>query len=100
MGTGDDFSVASSITQKGFNVGWSYQLSSLTVLSVTGAHSRSNGQGTGYDEATKQKVLSATLSTKLGPKTSAALTARRTEFDRTIQPYNENALIGSLSIQF
>lgn len=100
LGTGDDFSVASSITQKGFNVGWSHQLSPQTALSVTGARSHSEGQAGGQDQKTKQKVLSASLSTKLGPRTSAALTARRTEFDRTTQPYNENALIGSLSIQF
>jgi uncharacterized protein (PEP-CTERM system associated) len=100
LGTGDDFSVASSITQKGFNVGWSHQLSPQTALSVTGTHSRSSGQTSGQDQSTTQKAFSASLSTKLGPKTNAALTARRTEFDRTTQPYTENAVIGSVSIQF
>ena len=92
--------MASSITQKGFNVGWSHQLSPQTALSVTGTHSRSSGQTSGQDQSTTQKAFSASLSTKLGPKTNAALTARRTEFDRTTQPYTENAVIGSVSIQF
>jgi hypothetical protein len=46
-----------------------------------------------------QKSLSAGITTKLGAKTNGALTARRTETSGT-SPYTENAVVGSISVQF
>jgi uncharacterized protein (PEP-CTERM system associated) len=97
----DDFSNVSAITQQGFTVGWSRQLSALSSLSVTGARSRSTGASTSstVNPDSTQKSLSAGITTKLGAKTNGALTARRTETSGT-NSYTENAVVGSISVQF
>ena len=100
LGAGDDFSVASSVDQRGFSIGWAHQLTSLSSLSVAAAQSRSTGEFSSQNQNGRQRTLSASLSTKLGAKTSAALTARRNKSDGTTQPYTENALVGSVAIQF
>lgn len=99
---GDDFSQVNSIAQKGFSVGWSHQLSALSSLNVTGSRSRNAGIGgsSAVSLENTQKSLSAAVTTKLGPKTNAAVTARRTEVDGSLSPYTENAVIGSVSIRF
>jgi uncharacterized protein (PEP-CTERM system associated) len=101
LGTGDDFSVASSIDQRGFNAGWAHQLTPLTSLNLAAAQTRSTGEfSSSQSQNNRQRMLSATLSTRLGAKTSAALTARRNKSDGTSQSYTENALVGSIAIQF
>lgn len=97
----DDFSNVSAITQQGFSASWSHQLSALSSLSVTGARSRSTGASTTstVNPESTQKSLSAGITTKLGAKTNGALTARRTETSGT-SPYTENAVVGSISVQF
>ncbi len=99
---GDDFSQVNAIAQKGFNVGWSHQLSALSSVNIVGALTRSAGIGgtSGVSLENTQKSLSASLTTKLGARTNAAVTARRTEVDGSLTPYTENAVIGSVSIQF
>lgn len=94
-------SITSSVGQKGINVGWSHQLSALTSLNVTGTQMRSDGTGTTFGgQYLKQKSFSAGLTTKLGARTSGMLTARHTKADSTTSPYSENAVIGSVAIQF
>ncbi|MBK6675706.1 MAG: TIGR03016 family PEP-CTERM system-associated outer membrane protein [Rhodocyclaceae bacterium] len=101
LDTGDDFSSASSIAQSGFRVGLSHRLTELTSLNVDAAQTRSTGQSSStFDQKSRQRTLSATLGTKLGAKTSAAVTARRNKSDGTTQPYTENALVGSIAIEF
>ncbi|MBK6402403.1 MAG: hypothetical protein IPF74_10855 [Rhodocyclaceae bacterium] len=101
LDTGDDFSSASSIAQSGFRVGLSHRLTKLTSLNVDAAQTRSTGQSSStFDQKSRQRTLSATLGTKLGAKTSAAVTARRNKSDGTTQPYTENALVGSIAIEF
>lgn len=101
LGTGDDYSSVSDIAQQGFNVGWSHQLSPLSSLNVTGTRSRSTGSSatSAVNPENTQKSLSAGVTTKLGAKTNGALTARRTETSGT-NPYTENAVVGSISVQF
>lgn len=101
LATGEDFSIASSITQKGINVGWSHLLSAQSSLNVSAARTRSSGVGTTGLPAFNQKMFSAGVTTKLGAKTNGAVTARRTEMDGgTGISYTENAVIGSVSMQF
>jgi uncharacterized protein (PEP-CTERM system associated) len=100
FGAGDDFSVASSIIQQGWNVGWSHQLTELSSLNVTGSHTHTTSSANNLNPQTKQKMLSAGISTKVGAKTNASVTARRTVADSTANPYTENAVVGTVSIQF
>jgi uncharacterized protein (PEP-CTERM system associated) len=102
LGMGDDFSTASAVTQQGFNIGLSHQLTPETSLNVTGARSRSTADNvtSGANSGSTQKSLSATLSTKLGAKTNATVSARRTEVDGSLAPYTENAVVGSVSMRF
>lgn len=99
LGTGDDFSVASSVDQHGFNVGWAYQLTPLTSLNLAAGQTRSMGDFSSQNQNNRQRRLSASLSTRLGAKTSAAVTARRNKSDGTTQPYTENTLVGSIAIE-
>lgn len=101
LGLGGDFSTASSIAQKGINVGWSHVLSAQSSLNVSTSRSRSSGVGTTGLQASNQKMFSAGVTTKLGAKTNGAVTVRRTESDGgTAVPYTENAVVGSVSMQF
>jgi uncharacterized protein (PEP-CTERM system associated) len=98
LGSVDDFSIASSIVQQGWNLGWAHQLSSLSSLNVTGARTHSTSSPVGLQMT--QKTLSAGVTTRLSAKTNAGLTARRTVVDSSTNPYTENAVVGSLSVQF
>lgn len=101
LGLGDDFSSASSITQRGINVVWSHVLSAQSSLNFSGSRSRSSGAGTTGVQASNQKMFSVGVTMKLGAKTNGAVTARRTERDGgTAVPYTENAVVGSVSMQF
>jgi uncharacterized protein (PEP-CTERM system associated) len=102
LSIGDNNTNVSAITQQGFSIGLSHQLTALTGLNLTGSRSRSSGASiaAGNNPESKQKSLSASLTTKLGAKTSGALTARRTEVEGSLAPYTENAVIGSISMQF
>lgn len=99
LGSADDFSLASTIRQQGFNATFSHRLTGLTSLNVMGSRTRSFGSGMATSLETRQNTLSAGISTKLGAKTNGALTARRTEATGTV-PYTENAVVGSLAITF
>lgn len=100
LGTGDDFSIASSIIQKGGNINFSHRLSALSSLTVSGTRTRNSGSIGGGLAAYNQKMFSAGITTRIGANTNAVLTARRTQFDRSANSYTENAVSGSLLMQF
>lgn len=99
LGGGSAPVVPAAIKQRGVSVSLSHQLSALSSLNVNGIHSRNTGSSE-LGQRSTQKTLSAGFSTRLGAKTSAGLTARRTEFDSEAAPYTEKALIGTLTMQF
>lgn len=101
---GDDFENYTEITQQGLSVNWSHRLTPLSTLGATVSYSKSSGTTTaaGEDDST-QKQLSVTYSTKLGTRTSASLSVRRSQFDSsaaTANDYTENAVVGAISMQF
>jgi uncharacterized protein (PEP-CTERM system associated) len=92
-------STTTSISQQGVNISWSHELSALSSLGVNATHSSSTS-GTDLNLQTTQKSLSASFSTRLGAKTQGAVTARRTVFSSPTSPYTENAVSGSVSVEF
>ncbi len=98
MLVGTDFANFQNIRQTGASINWSHKLSAISTL--TGNISRLDSKGTGTSSLeTEQKMFSVNFVTKLGPKTTAGLGARRVVFDGTTN-YTENALTGSLAHQF
>jgi len=45
-------------------------------------------------------LYQANVISKLGPKTSATVGIRRTEFESSSNPYTENAVLGSISVTY
>lgn len=95
-GLNDDFSQNNSIRQQGLSMNVSHRLSELSNLNVLASRQESTGSGTNTTKTT-MTMLQVNVSTKLGAKSTGSLSARRSEFDSTANPYTENALIGTVS---
>jgi uncharacterized protein (PEP-CTERM system associated) len=95
----DDFSSATGIRQRGLSVNFSHRLTGLTNLNLLASRQESVGTGVSAIEVTTT-IYQANLTSSLGSKTTGGLSIRRTESDSTISPYTENALIGTLSVNF
>lgn len=92
----DSTSQSSVIQQQGFSVNLSHRLSNLSNVNLLGSRQESTGSGANSLKATTT-LYQVNVSTKLGAKTTGSLSARRSEFDSTTNPYTENALIGTVS---
>lgn len=92
----DAFSETSTIKQQGFGLTLSHKLSQLSSLNLTGSRQESTGSGN-TNPKTTTTLYQVNVSTKLGAKTTGSLSARRSEFDSSSNPYTENALVGTLS---
>lgn len=95
----DAFSEASTIKQQGFGLTLSHKLSQLSSLNLTGSRQESTGSGN-TNPKTTTTLYQVNVSTKLGAKTTGSLSARRSEFDSSSNPYTENALVGTLSFTY
>jgi len=95
----DDFALSPTIKQRGYNVNWSYLISPLSSVNAVASQQDSISQ-TAANLDSRQKTLTFNFMTKLGGKTTLTLGARRAIFDRALSPYTENAMIGTISIQF
>jgi len=93
----DDFSRASSITQKGLSVTLAHRLSAQSTLTLTASREKSSGRGYGTVNLDATTTLfQAMLSTKLGAKTTGSLSLRHNKYDSNANPYTENALVGAI----
>lgn len=96
------FSTSPNIRQRGLNLNWSHRLTPLSSFNL--AISQQNSSGSSGHLATELKTVLLGVSTRLGPKSTASLGARRTLFDSTnasnAAPYSENALIAALTALF
>jgi len=99
----DDFSQSTLVRQQGLSINLSHRLSELSNLNAVVSRQESQGSssvtGNGNLKTTTTTYL-INASTKLGAKTTGSLSARRSEFDSTINPYTENALLGTVSLVF
>ncbi|MDR3299065.1 MAG: TIGR03016 family PEP-CTERM system-associated outer membrane protein [Candidatus Accumulibacter sp.] len=95
---GSDFSAFNNVRQTGVSANWAHQLSGLSTL--TGSASRLKSKGSGSSSThTDETMLTVNFLTRLGPKTSAGLGARRIEVDGDTG-YAENAVSGTFSHRF
>lgn len=99
-GTDQIFENFRNIRQRGVSISLSHRLTPLSSLNVAASRQNSSGSS-GTNQTSELKSLHISFSTRLGPRTTASLGARRALFDSTITtPYTENALIGGLTAQF
>ena len=95
---GDDFENVNNIRQRTASINWSHKLTAIS--SLTGSLARMVSTGTGGTRLeTTQNMFNVHFTTRLGPNTSAGLSARRIVVEGTTN-YTENALTGTLSHQF
>lgn len=94
----DDFSDSSFIEQRGFSVNWARRLTPISSLNL--GLSQQKTTGSLDDQETELRSIALTWSSRLGPRTTVSLGARRSEFDSSTDPYDENAVTGSISMTF
>jgi uncharacterized protein (PEP-CTERM system associated) len=96
----DNFSQATRIEQRSISADWAHRLSGTSSMNLLVSQVRSTGAGPTRLEST-QSFLQVYFTHQFSPKVSGALSARRVLFDSsTAAGYNENALLGSLSVVF
>lgn len=97
----DDYSMnnTTGIRQTGLSINLAHRLSEQSSLNVLA--SRQNSAASGNSTLrTSTTLYQANVISKLGPKTSASIGVRRTEFDSPFTPYTENAVLGSISVTY
>lgn len=95
----DAISQSNIVKQQGFGLNFSHKLSETSNLNLLGSRQESSGSGINTLKTTTT-TYQANVSTKLGAKTTGSLSARRSEFDSSTNPYTENALVGTVSFVY
>ena len=90
---------ASRVVQQGYTLAFSHRLTPLTGLNLLGSRMQSQSGLTNSLDTTLT-IYQLGVSTRLGAKTVGAINARHSNFDSNTNPYNENALIASLTMLF
>jgi len=90
---------ASNIVQQGVTLSFLHRLTPLTGLNLLGYRMKSqSGLTNALDTTTTTYQIG--VSTSLGAKTGGSLNLRHTNFDSNTSPYNESAVVASLSMFF
>lgn len=90
---------ASNIVQQGVTLSFLHRLTPLTGLNLLGYRMKSqSGLTDALDTTTTTYQIG--VSTRLGAKTGGSLNLRHTNFDSNTSPYNESAVVASLSMFF
>jgi len=90
---------ASRIVQQGYTLSFLHRLTPLTGLNLLGSRFKSkSGLTDTLDTTTTSYQIGVT--TRLGAKTGGSLSVRHTNFDSDTNPYNENAIVASLTMFF
>lgn len=102
----DDFTRSSFIRQRGFSVNYAHRLTpdySLGVLAsqqkTSGVDSLQNIAGVNSLQNTTLRALNVNVTGKLGKQTAVSVGLRRV-VARGASPYDETAVLGSLTVQF
>ncbi len=87
------------VRQTGVTGSWAYRLTPATTMTGSATALRTEDAGIG-SLTTRQTLFSLSLSTQLGPRTTASLGVRHAEFDSPVplSSYRENAI--SAALQF
>lgn len=95
--TGDDLAGNGSVRQRGFTTSVSHRLTPSTSANSSLSWQRTEGDNS---RGSSLRSLSAGLSTQLGPRTQAQLSARYTRSNGSFSPYTERAVVATLGYQF
>ncbi|MFN0163548.1 MAG: TIGR03016 family PEP-CTERM system-associated outer membrane protein [Burkholderiales bacterium] len=95
-GLRDDFGAASSIRQSGMSSNFSHRISALTSLNMFSSWQQSQSSA---GQSTQSKTATVGLSTRLSPRTSAAVNVR-TSRQKGATQFTENAVVGGLNLTF
>ena len=94
----DDFSKASVVNQNGLSANFSHRLTPDSSLGLLFSQQKTAGS-TSVQESTLRSI-SVSISSKIGQKATASLTARKVESEGGLVPYVENAFVGILNVPF
>ncbi|MCK6387441.1 MAG: hypothetical protein L6Q65_07540, partial [Zoogloea sp.] len=94
-----DIRVGSTLRTTGMIASVGHQLTPLTSLNASFSTSRSRNEGS-VNQSSQSKMLMAGLSTKLAPKATGMLSARRNQGTGSAGDYTENAVFGNVVLQF
>jgi len=95
----NDLQAGSQLRTTGATLTFSHQVSGLTNLNASFSSTRSRNEGL-VSQSSDSRLLTVGVSSRLTPKATGMLNARRNEGSYTTSDYTENAVIGSLAIQF
>ncbi|MBC7394752.1 MAG: TIGR03016 family PEP-CTERM system-associated outer membrane protein [Variovorax sp.] len=94
----DDFANGNQVRQRGFSVGLAHRLTPLSALNLVAALDRTSGTATAQESRLRSILLGWTG--RLGPRSTATLSARHSKFDGTSEPYSESAIVAAINLQF
>lgn len=94
----DDLADAESIRQRRLSVTLGHRLTPSTGLSLE--FSRQTNSGSASNQSNTLRSARLSLSTMLGQRSSASLSARHVIFDSMTAPYTENALVATFGMRF
>ena len=93
-----DLSNGNAVDQRGFSVNVSHRLTPQQALSADFSQSKSSGS---VDRrSTDLRSFTATWTNRWSPFVDLTLSARRSLFGSSINPYNESAIVANLSVRF
>ncbi|MDO9194995.1 MAG: TIGR03016 family PEP-CTERM system-associated outer membrane protein [Rhodoferax sp.] len=94
----DDFTTSSLVRQRGLSVNYAHRLAPDYSLGVLVSQQNTSGDLTQQD--TKLRLLNVNVTGKVGKQATASLGLRHVISSGNTAPYVENAVIGSLNVQF
>lgn len=94
----DDLSNGAVVRQSGLSVSYSHRLTPISSMSVLASTSQSSDSLGSQDNS--NRLLNLSFSTRLGLKTTAAVSARHVVFESNTSPYTESAITGTVNVQF
>lgn len=98
LSLGDDFDANTRIRRHGWNLLLAHRLTPHTSVNASLAEQRSVGTGTGLQ--TRSRSLRLGWVTRVAERTSLGLQVRRIVSDGAARPYNESALVATLTHRF
>jgi uncharacterized protein (PEP-CTERM system associated) len=94
----DDFSNSSRIRQQVYALNLAHRLTPDSSLTLTLSQLKSRGELSSQYSALRSVL--ANWSARLGPRSSLVLGLRHSDFESSIQPYRENAVLATFTQQF
>ncbi|MBH9576528.1 TIGR03016 family PEP-CTERM system-associated outer membrane protein [Inhella proteolytica] len=98
VATQDDLAISSMVKQQGINLAWTYRLAPTQSLTAQWVRQHNQGERASLDSTLDSANLMWTL--QLGLQTQFSASYRHSRFEATQRPYDENALMLTLTQQF